>query len=364
MFLSRIQLQNVRNYESLELQFPSSGVIVLQGENGQGKTNLLESIAYLPGMESFRFAQPDTLIQLGHESAVLRAEGYRRERELLVELQWFADGRRKRMMLNRQNLQSTVGLSEGFLAVVFSPDDLQLVKGGPVLRRAYLDELLRFTSPSYNQVFVEFQRVLRQRNTLLRQAGGRLSTEVELTLDVWDERFSSASELMSDERELATKELSQYVDEATRELSRGRQGAEVSLLASWRQSQGGQGMEKTLRLRRETDLLRGVSTVGPHRDDLFLGRNGQASRTHASQGEQRTLALGLKLGAFRRISDATGSRPLLLLDDVFSELDETRAACLVKYLPGGQTFITTAGDLPPGVDVAERFEVRAGMVKQ
>jgi DNA replication and repair protein RecF len=232
---------------------------------------------------------------------------------------------------------------------VFSPDDLALVKGGPAERRRYLDELLVGCHRSWDGVRSDVDRVLRQRATLLKQAGGRLSTDVALTLDVWDAKLAEAGSALAQGRADLVARLGPVVGAAYDRLAgETRTVVRLEYVAPWREPDG-PGLAEALAQARSHDVRRGVSTVGPHRDDVMITVNGLPSRTHASQGEQRSVALALRLGGHSVVTDAVGSAPVLLLDDVFSELDAGRSAALVGSLPAGQAVLTTAGRPPEGV---------------
>ena len=203
------------------------------------------------------------------------------------------------------------------------------------------------------------ERVLRQRGALLRQAAGRATPEVDASLDVWDQRLSEAGVALVAAREALTKALAELVGEAYARLAEaGAVGAPGEDLVSLSYSTSWQGdLRDALAASRREDLRRAVNTTGPHRDDLVLAIEGREARTHASQGEQRCLALALRLGVHRLVCARTPLRPVLLLDDVFSELDPFRSRALVEELPTGQSIVTTAVPLPVGMEVARVVEV-------
>jgi DNA replication and repair protein RecF len=242
--------------------------------------------------------------------------------------------------VNRQRVHRSRDLLGALRVSVFAPDDLALVKAGPAGRRRFLDDALVALSPKNDDLRTEVDRVLRQRNALLKQAGGRLSPEVELTLDVWDDKLISAGTLLGED-------LGPYLRTAYADLA----GAPVPVVAryesGWWGSEG--GLAAALTAAREEELRRRLTLVGPHRDEVAFSIDGLPARTHASQGEQRSLALALRLAAHRLVADATETPPVLLLDDVFSELDPARCDALVTHLlaTGAQTIVTTAGALPP-----------------
>ena len=344
--------------------FAPSGLTVIEGGNGEGKSNLLEAVAWLATLGSFRGAPNEALVRVGASSAVVRAEGERDGRRLLIEGELNLRGR-TRVLVNRQPLRRARDLLGALRVTVFSPDDLALVKGGPGERRRYLDELLVACHPRWDALQADVERVLRQRATLLKQAGGRLNPEAALTLDVWDAKLAEAGEALADARAGLVAELEGQVRAAYAHLA-GLSETAVALTmvyaAPWRAAGGGPGLAAALAEARTLDVRRGVSTVGPHRDEVLIGLRELPSRTHASQGEQRCVALALRLGGHRIVREAAGEEPVLLLDDVFSELDPERSLALLSALPGDQALLTTAGPLPPGARPAAHVRVRAGAV--
>lgn len=355
MHLARVWLTDFRSYLTAEVDL-DPGLTAVVGANGEGKSNLLEAIGWMGGLKSFRGAPTEALVRVGAERAIVRGEGRRKGRELLVECE-IAPGGRSRMLVNRQPVRRARDGLEFLRAVVFSPDDLELVKGGPGERRRYLDDLLVALDPRLDATRSDLDRILRQRSALLKQSRGRLSPEVEATLDVWDARLTTTGEALADARATLVEQLGPAVATAYEDLAGG---GEVGLryAPAWRAG----GLLAALHEVRRDELRRGVSLVGPHRDELDLTVEGLPARTHASQGEQRTLALALRLAGARLVAAALDTPPLLLLDDVFSELDPDRSAALLAHLPPGQTIITTATALPPGAVPGRVLRVAGGIV--
>jgi DNA replication and repair protein RecF len=253
---------------------------------------------------------------------------------------------------------------------VFAPDDLQLVKGGPSGRRDYLDDLLVTLSPRYEAARADYERVLKQRNALLR--GGLRGEDAIGTLDVFDLQLAAAGAELARGRVKLLERLVPAVADAYAELAGARTPITTTYEADW----AGDGLTDladadlqealldAFAAHRKAEVDRGVTLVGPHRDEWRLLVGGMESRTHASQGEQRTLALALRLGGHRLAGELTGSAPVLLLDDVFSELDDQRAVALVAHLDAGQTLVTTAGAVPRGISADRMLRVAAGHVEE
>lgn len=334
----------------------ADGLTGIIGANGQGKTNLLEAVGWLATLRSFRGAPVDALVRQGCERAVIRAEVAWPDREVLVEAELTLRGR-NRVQINRQRLARTRDLLGALRVSVFSPDDLALVKGGPAERRRFLDETLVTLHPRHDAVQREVDRVLVQRNALLRQVRGGLDPSAAVTLDVWDAKLAEAGEaLVAARRELVDR-LVPDLRRAYSDVAGTAGGVVGEYQASWEGS-----LSAALAARRGDDLRRGVSLVGPHRDDLIVTLDGRPGRTQASQGEQRCLALALRLAAHRLVTEAIATPPLLLLDDVFSELDSDRSDALLAHLPAGQAVLTTATGLPAGARPERILRVDNGKV--
>lgn len=357
MLVRSLELIDFRNYRSARLSF-EAGTTAVVGDNGQGKTNLAESLGYLATLDSFRGAPVEALIRTGADSAIVRAEVCHDDgRELLIEAEIARSGR-NRVMVNRQRLVRSRELL-GFLRVsVFSPDDLALVKGGPTERRRFMDDSLVALAIKHDAMRLEIERVLKQRNSLLKQAAGRLNTETELTLDVWDAKLAQSGDQFGHSRATLIARLTPAVIEAYEQLAGTATPIELIYEPAWRRT----GLLRALEVARGDDVRRGSSTVGPHRDDVDLSINGLPARTHASQGEQRCLALALRLAAHRLIADKVGTPPILVLDDVLSELDPSRASALLRHLPRGQVLITTAGSLPDDAHPDRVVRIQAGTI--
>jgi DNA replication and repair protein RecF len=270
------------------------------------------------------------------------------------------------VQLNRNAVQRSRDLLGLMRVTVFAPDDLQLVKGGPAGRRDYLDDLLTALSPRYEAARTDYERVLKQRNALLR--GGLRGEDAVGTLDVFDLQLAAAGAELARGRVKLLERLVPAVADAYAELAGARTPITTAYEAEWAAGDLEGDLQEALldafASHRKAEVDRGVTLVGPHRDEWRLLVGGMESRTHASQGEQRTLALALRLGGHRLCGELTGSSPVLLLDDVFSELDDQRAVALVEHLDAGQTLVTTAGAVPPGITADRMLRVDAGHVTE
>jgi len=357
MPLRRLWLTNFRNYISADVAF-GEGTTAITGLNGQGKTNLVEAIAWLARGSSFRGAPNEALIRNDSESAILRAETGDGDRPTLLEVELVTKGR-NRMQVNGNKVSRVRDLVGHFTATIFGPDDLALLKGGPGERRAFLDDLLVDMDPRLHTTRTNLERVLRQRNTLLRQAGGQLTPGVGDSLDVWDSKLVEMGEVLIAARKRLVDRLSPLVDDHLGVLSGGMSQASLAYEESW----SGSSLAAALSEARRDDLRRGTTTVGPHRDEISIALDNLGARHYSSQGEQRSLALAMRLAGHYLVAEHTGMRPVVLLDDVFSELDPDRSAALVALLPKVQAVLTSAGNLPPGVVADHWYRIAAGSVE-
>ncbi len=292
-------------------------------------------------------------------------------RAQLLEAEIRVSGR-NRVRLNDHPIARARDRRELVRVTVFAPDDLQLIKGGPSERRGYLDDLLTSVAPRYESVIADYERVLRQRNALLKQQFGR-DPDDETTLRVFDAQLARAGAELGRGRRRMLERLVPLVAEAYADLAGHERPIGASYVAEWAPdhvldvTDGPRepleaALLDALASRRRAELDRKVTLAGPHRDEWHLQVGGLDARTHASQGEQRTLALALRLGGHRLCTEVTGSAPVLLLDDVFSELDAHRSTALVANLVTGQTLLTTAGEAPAGVRADHVLRVEAGVV--
>ena len=368
MRLARLWLTDFRCYEQAEFE-AGPGITVLAGGNAQGKTSVLEAVGWLARMSSFRGAPDGALVRMGTERAVVRAEVERAASgpdrpPQLVEAEIPAAGR-NRVLVNRKPLPRTRDLLGTLRVTVFAPDDLRLVKGGPAERREELDDLLVALSPRYDAVESDYDRVLRHRNAWLRTWS---RNDDPGTLDVWDEQLVRAGAELVRGRLKLLERLAAPLGKAYGEVAGAAADVSGTYEAAWvegplldesRVEDVAPLLATAVARSRSADLERRVSLVGPHRDDWRLSIDGLDARRYGSQGEQRSLALAIRLAGHAVVADVVGEAPVLLLDDVFSELDEGRSASLVAHLPEGQALVTTAGHLPAGL-TADRVVWVAG----
>jgi DNA replication and repair protein RecF len=365
--VGRLWLTDFRCLREVDVAL-AGGLTVLQGANGQGKTSLLEAIGWIARARSFRGVSDAMLVRSGVTEAIVRAEVTTNGRQQLFEAEIKAAGR-NRILCNRQPVTRARDLHGLLRVTVFAPDDLTLVKGGPAERRDFLDELLAMLAARYDAARSDFERVLKQRNALLRS--GVRDDDARFTLDVFDDQLVHAGAELVRGRLRLLERLVPTVAAAYEMLALDKrpvtatyvsESAPAPLTASDADVVDEQ-LRDALARRRGAEIDRGLTLVGPHRDELHLMIDGLDARYQASQGEQRTLALALRLAGHLVVRDLAGAAPVLLLDDVFSELDAQRAAALVRNLPPGQTLLTTAGALPPDVEAQQTIAVHAGSIE-
>lgn len=396
MHLSHLALSDFRNYHDAVVEF-SPGVMVLVGRNGQGKTNIVEAISYLATFTSHRVAADTALVRAGTAGAVVRAKAITEGRGTTLELE-IISGKANRARLNRTAVKprELLGIVR---TVVFAPEDLALVKGDPAERRRFMDDLMVLRTPRLAGVKAEYDKILRQRSALLKSAGGRRGGRrddyAESTLDVWDIQLARAGAQILAARAELLRDLAPRVVEAYRAVSDSDRLARAELRSSLQKEEdaleivpgaASEGPDddttqaapadlldveavttrlvEVMRQLRPRELERGVSLVGPHRDDVALSIGDLPAKGYASHGESWSLALALRIASFHLLRDDTDDAPILILDDVFAELDATRRRQLATMVgEADQVFVTAAvdSDVPAELD-GRRYRVVAGTI--
>lgn len=340
MIVKGIRLINFRNYNSMSASF-GSGVNILVGKNAQGKTNLLEAIYMCSTGRSFRTLRDKEIISFGKKEAYVGAELSIGELEKFTEIKIESD-KPKRIRMNKVELKSYKELNSGLKVVVFFPDDLKLVKEGPGNRRNYLDSSISQLKPVYHHNLSRYYKALIQRNNLLKSR--RSLSELSELLEVFDVQLAKLGTLISMEREQYIKRIKKEAREIHSQITSGKEELDIEYNTNIPIGDSLLDIEgkylDQLRKGRSRDIEIGSTTLGPHRDDFSPSINGKDLRTFGSQGQQRTLVLTLKLSEVKILKKETGYYPVLLLDDVYSELDEDRRGFLTGLFSETQTFIT------------------------
>jgi len=377
VWVAALRLTDFRSYESAEVEL-DTGVTTFVGQNGQGKTNLVEAIAYVSVLGSHRVATDAPLVRAGSDRAVIGVDVVRDDRRVLVEIE-INPGKANRARLNRSPVPRAREVLGLLRTVVFAPEDLALVKGDPSDRRRFLDELLVQRTPRLQGVRTDYERILKQRNALLKSASAARRadpSEVARTLEVWDEQLASTGGELVAARVALLEDLRPHLQQAYALIAGGPDAvssadATVEYLSAlgtdtesssdrevWRERL----MEGITRRRRD-ELDRGVTLVGPHRDDMVLSLGGLPAKGFASHGESWSIALGLRLASLDVLRD-DGEEPVLILDDVFAELDAPRRRRLGERVAAGTQVLLTAAvaeDIPPEL-AGRRLTVTRGRV--
>ena len=387
MHVAHLTLHDFRSYADVDVEI-GPGVTAFIGRNGQGKTNLVEAIDYLARLGSHRVSGDAPLVRQGCDQAVIRALVVRDERQALLEVE-LNPGRSNRARINRSPLPRARELLGMVRTVLFSPEDLALVKGDPSERRRFLDDLLVLRAPRYAGVRSDYDRVLRQRNSLLKTAGaarrhgsgGSRAESALSTLAVWDTHLARTGAELLAARLALVEELRPLVAKAYEAVARGATRDDAAMayrssfelpLESVAEADDGRLPDREVlaaailaevERRRSDELDRGVSLVGPHRDELVLSLGPLPVKGYASHGESWSFALALRLASYDLLR-ATGDDPILILDDVFAELDTERRRLLAELVAGAEQVLVTAAvpaDVPEGLD-GTRITVAEGEV--
>lgn len=387
VYLSHLSVLNYRSYTQADVEL-EPGFTAFIGHNGQGKTNLVEAVGYLATLSSHRVSTSAPLVKQGSEYAIVRGKLERGDRSTLLEVQ-INPGKANRARINRSEVPRARDIVGYLRTVLFAPEDLALVKGDPDVRRRFLDDLLALLSPRLTGLRSEYDRVLRQRNALLKSAGAMGSNRgkgKELpTLDVWDEHLATVGGQLLASRLQLVNELRPYVAQAYEQVSGGQGHASIvyesTLAAHLAPKTYGQFhtsnlpspnelaemLREAMRSLRSKELDRGVSLVGPHRDELALQLGELQAKGYASHGESWSFALALRLASFRLLSESgDDGEPILILDDVFAELDVKRRDRLAELVQSARQVLVTAAvpnDVPEELAGA-RYNVTLGEVSR
>ncbi|MFF0174532.1 DNA replication/repair protein RecF [Micromonospora profundi] len=375
MYVQRLELVDFRSYERVAVDL-QPGANVLVGANGVGKTNLVEALGYVATLDSHRVATDAPLVRMGASSAVIRCAVAHEGRELLVELE-IVPGKANRARLGRSPARRARDVLGALRLVLFAPEDLELVRGDPAERRRYLDDLLVTRQPRYAGVRADYERVVKQRNALLRTAylarktGGSRGGDLG-TLAVWDTHLAQhGAELLAGRLELVAA-LTPHVAKAYDAVAAGRGAASIAyrpsielIDATMDRAALAEALTAALAASRSAEIERGTTLVGPHRDELALALGPLPAKGYASHGECWSFALALRLAGYDLLR-ADGIEPVLILDDVFAELDTGRRERLAELVGGASQLLVTCAvdDDVPAALRGTRYQVGEGAVRR
>lgn len=367
MYLQDLRLENFRNIHAASIQL-GQGVTVFVGPNGQGKTNLLESIVYAATLESHRVSSDAALVKVGHEQARVEATFRTGARRSVVDITIMSTGA-NRVELNG-NTARRRHIAGQFPLVMFSPSDLGLVSGDPGERRGFLNELILQLRPGFIDPLTSYERILKQRNSLLKSARSTGAAKSGLaTLDDWDEQLATYGAMLMHRRAETVDALQPHVSAAYQAIASTDDPVEIALdtTVAIRPTSEETAVDFVQKLRegRDQDLERGITLIGPHRDELVLRLDGLVVRHHASHGESWSYALSLRLASARLVREQSRvGDPIVILDDVFAELDRPRRAKLAELVSEFEQVLISAAveEELPAMDRDRRIRVRQGVI--
>ena len=360
MIVRSLKSENYRNLEN-EIFYPSEKINVIYGSNAQGKTNLIECLWLFTGGRSFRGSKESELITFGKNRADIEMCFRTKEREQTIK--FIIQGGKRHPVLNDVPKNSLSQIVGSFCAVVFSPDHLTLIKNGPEERRTFIDGAICQIKPSYASLLSRYKKILSERNALLKDIPHH--RELEDTLDIWNERLSVEGSAIALQRIAYINGLTEPAISFYEGISSGRERLSIGYKMHYPaninmgREEIAEIMLDTLRKRQNEDIYCGYTTTGIHRDDLTVKINDMEARSFGSQGQQRSAVLALKLAEAEQIGEYRGENPVILLDDVLSELDSTRRNYLLKELSGMQIFITCC---EPFVDAENTVHIENGKI--
>ena len=356
MIIKSVDIKNFRNIKSLILEF-CDGINVIYGQNAQGKTNLLEALWCLTGAKSFRTSKDSELINLEKENAEIKISFFDegRDQECIIKID-----KKRSAVLNGVEYKSASQLAGKFNAVVFSPQDIGLIKEGPSFRRKFLDLSICQSFPVYLNLLKNYNRTLDQRNKILKDLKYNPSLE-DFIIDFEIELSKIGSQIIKYRKEFVEK-LKKFLPDIYKGISDGKE--EISIFYETTADEDENLYLEKLKEKRKEDVFNFSTSVGPHRDDLEIKINGLNSRNFSSQGQKRSAAIALKLAESAVISEITGTSPIALLDDVMSELDLTRQNYILNHIKGWQVFITCCDpNNINGLENGKVFYIENGEVK-
>ena len=354
MWIKKIELKNFRNYKNQKLEL-NKNVNVLYGENAQGKTNIIESIFLCSMGSSFRAKKDKEMIKLDEDSCSVEVEYEKSDREGKIKIEI---GNKKNIFVNDIKIKRLSELLGKINIVIFTPDDIEIIKGGPDQRRKFLDIMISQLRPNYIHILSLYQKTIEQRNNYLKQI--KEEQKDENLLEIWDEKLAEYAIKICEYRKEFIEKLKPKMEKLHKEITNNKEEIKIEYVTEC--------LDKKIYLdllkeRRKLDILKGFTTKGVHRDDFVIYINGRQLNVYGSQGQQRTSILTLKLAELNLIYDEIGEYPILLLDDFMSELDKSRRESLVQHIKETQVIITCTDKLALENFEYLEYNVKEGKIK-
>ena len=359
MFIESIELKNYRNYGELHMDF-DPGTNVLYGDNAQGKTNILEAVYVCATTKSHRGSKDREIIEFGEDESHIKMQLRKDDVPYRIDMH-LKKNKTKGVAVNGIPIRRASELFGIVNVVFFSPEDLEIIERGPDARRHFIDMELCQLDPMYLFHLTKYKQVLRQRNELLKQIG--LNKDLLDTLDIWNSELVKYGNYVISARKSFIDKLNDYIQEIHKNLTGQRETITLRYEPSVREDE----FATQIVMSEQKDLFTGTTNIGPHRDDLSFVSEGIDFREYGSRGQKRTAALSLKLTEIKIVEEKKGEKPILLLDDVLSELDRNRQNYLLEHIKGIQTIITCTGleeFVKNGINIQKTFEIESGKVKR
>ena len=342
MYIKSISLNNFRNYENEEINL-NENVNIIYGNNAQGKTNIIESIFLCAMGKSFRDKKDKDLIKFGEELAKVNINYQKKDRlgEIKAEI-----GNKKTFFINGVKQSKISDIIGKINVVIFTPEDINIIKEGPQLRRKFLDMMISSIKPQYIYLLNNYNRIIEQRNNYLRQI--KLEKKDENILDIWDEQLAEYSEKIFKYRKSFIDKIENHIEDIHKLITKcGKENIKIKYISNGKNKDN---FLENLKKSRNIDINRGYTSTGIHRDDFIIYINNRQVSIFGSQGQQRTAILTLKLCELKIVKDELGESPILLLDDFMSELDESRRKSFIENIKGNQVIITCTDKINIDID--------------
>lgn len=353
MWISNLKIQNFRNYNEQEIELDPN-INIFFGENAQGKTNIIEAIFLCSMGKSFRAKKDREMIKIDKENSLIEIEYKKSDRDGKIKI---ALGNRKNIFINGIKIKKLSELLGNINVVIFTPDDIEILKGGPQNRRRFLDIMISQLRPNYMYTLSLYQKTIEQRNNYLRQI--KEQNKDEKLLEIWDEKLVEYASLICKYREEFINKIKNKIKNIHKEITNNKEEIKIEYKTECRNKEEYMNL---LKQRRKLDIIKGYTTKGIHRDDFCIYINEKELNTYGSQGQHRTAILSLKISELKVIYDEIGEYPILLLDDFMSELDSNRRKNLINYMKETQVIITCTEKMNIKEEKYKEYYVKDGKI--